>query len=44
MKNVTLSKMNTEVDFCIQSWIGTNELQSVLGGSSETNAAEESTA
>ena len=44
MKKETLSKMNAEVDSCIQSLIGTNELQSVLSGSSETYAAEESTA
>ena len=36
--------MNAEVDSCIQSLIRTNELQSILGGSSETYAAEESMA
>lgn len=44
MKKVTLSKMNAEINSSIQSLIETNELQSVLGGCNETNAAEESTA
>lgn len=44
MKKVTLSKMNTEVNSSIQSLIETNELQSILGGNSETYDAEESTA
>ena len=41
---MTLSKMNAEINSSIQSLIETNELQSVLGGCNETNAAEESTA
>ena len=36
--------MNTEVNSSIQSLNGTNELQSVLGGNSETYAEQEYTA
>ncbi len=36
--------MNAEVKSSIQSLVETNGLQSVLGGSSETYAVEESTA
>ena len=44
MKKVTLSKINAEVNSSIQSLNGTNELQSVLGGNSETYTEQESTA